>query len=39
MASKEFSNNFIIDIEKTPSIDHHEMKNLFLECFLQQYSV
>lgn len=36
---KEFSNSLIIDVEKTPSIDHHEMKNLFLECFLQQYSV
>lgn len=36
---KEFSNSLIIDVEKTPSIDHHEMKNLFLECFLKQYSV
>ncbi|MEP7093238.1 MAG: hypothetical protein ABI793_04205 [Flavobacterium sp.] len=36
---KKFSNSLIINVEETPSIDHHEMKNLFLECFLQQYSV
>ncbi|WP_316635718.1 sulfatase-like hydrolase/transferase [uncultured Flavobacterium sp.] len=36
---KKFSNNLIIDIEKTPIVHHHELKNLFLECFLQQYSV
>lgn len=36
---KKFSNELIIDIEKTPAIHHHELKNLFLEYFLQQYSV
>ncbi|WP_159439080.1 MULTISPECIES: sulfatase-like hydrolase/transferase [unclassified Flavobacterium] len=36
---KNFSNNLIVDIEKTPIVHHHELKNLFLECFLQQYSV
>ena len=36
---KKFSNNLVIDIEKTPIVHHHDLKNLFLECFLQQYSV
>ena len=36
---KKFSNNLIVDIEKTPIVHHHELKNLFLEFFLQQYSV
>lgn len=36
---KKFSNCLTIDVENTPSINHHDMKNLFLECFLQQYSV
>lgn len=36
---KEFSKSFVIDTEKTPIVHHHELKNLFLECFLKQYSV
>jgi hypothetical protein len=36
---KKFSNCLTIDVENTPSINHHDMKNLFLECFLQQYSI
>ncbi|MFB9076180.1 sulfatase-like hydrolase/transferase [Flavobacterium procerum] len=36
---KKFSSNLVIDIEQTPSIEHHEIKNLFLKYFLKVYSV